>query len=110
MDGRCPFCWSLRISRVAPLRGCRAAADSGMLMECRDCEKWFRAGSGKEIPRLFELCTTPFLNPGRCEEEILEILNSGGNGFRRRRAAEFNRVCSDCLNARFIAEKIAVHA
>lgn len=109
MNGRCPFCWSLRVSRVAPLGGGHAA-DTRLLMECRDCEKWFRAESGEEVPRLFELCTTPFLNPRRCEEEIREILSSGGNGFRRRRAAEFNRVCSDCLNARFVVEKMAVHA
>jgi len=110
MDGRCPFCWSAHVNRVALFSGRRAAAGSGMLMECRECEKWFLADSGEEVPRLFEICVTPLLRPHRCPEEVREMMNSGGTGFPRRRAAEFNRLCSDCLNARFMAERIAVHA
>ena len=109
MDGRCPFCWSQQVSRVAHLTGPREAADSRMLLECRECEKWFRADSGEEVPRLFEICVTPLLSPHRCPEEVREIMNSGGSAFPRRRAAEFNRLCSDCLNARFMAERIAAH-
>ena len=107
MDERCPFCWSRNISRVGTSAGRRGAADSKTLMECQECEKWYWADSGEEVPRLFEICATPLVNPSRCEEDIREILNSGGTGFRRRRAGEFNRLCSDCLGARFLADRIA---
>lgn len=110
MDARCPFCWSRHIDVVGPATGGRAAGGSRRLMECGECEKWFWADSGEEVVRLFDICATSLVNPGRCDGEIREILNSGGNGFPRRRLAEFNRVCSACLNARFISDKIALHA
>jgi hypothetical protein len=103
MDGYCPFCWSRRVSGVGPPVVSRAAWGGTSLMECGECEKWFWAESGKEVVRLFEICATSLIDPERCIEEIREALNSGGNGFPRRRVAEFNRVCSDCLNARFLA-------
>jgi len=106
MDERCPFCWSRHITRA----GGRLPAGSRFLMECQECERWYWAHSGEEVPRLFEICATALFNPGRCEEGVQEIMmNSGGTGFPRRRAAEFNRICSDCLNARFMADKIAIH-
>lgn len=110
MDGRCPFCWNRNICRVGPLNGSPASGSTRWLMECGDCEKWFWGDSGEEVSRLFDICETSMINPGRCYEEVREILNSGGNGFPRRRVAEFNRVCSDCLNARFMAAKIGLHA
>jgi hypothetical protein len=110
MDGRCPFCLDRSIIRVGPLVRGPAAGGSRILMECGACEKWFWADSGEEVPRLFDICATSMISPGRCYEEVREILNSGGNGFPRRRISEFNRLCSDCLNARFMAEKIEAHA
>jgi len=101
MDGRCPFCWNLNVSRVgrgAPGRGRGAARQ---LMECGDCEKWYWAETGEEVVRLFEICTTSMIRPGRCLAEVREILNSGGNGFPRYRTGEFNRLCSDCMNGSF---------
>jgi len=108
MAGHCPFCLSRRISQVGRPAAIRAASNGTSLMECGECEKWFWAGSGREVVRLFEICTTALVDPGPCIEEIREALNSGGNGFPRRRAAEFNRVCSDCLNGRFLAGGIGV--
>jgi len=110
MSEQCPFCWSKNINRVAVLSGNGTAAATRRLMECGECEKWFWAGSGQEVPKLFEICVTSLLNPGHCDREIREILASGGNGFPRRRVAEFNRLCSDCPNSRFIAGNIAAHA
>ncbi|MEN6311489.1 MAG: hypothetical protein ABFD80_08130 [Acidobacteriota bacterium] len=77
-------------------------------MECRQCEKWFWADSGEEVARLFEICATSLIQPGFCDEAIREVLNSGGSGFPRRRAAEFNQICSDCLNAWLMADKVEV--
>jgi len=110
MEGRCPFCWNRNISRVGPLKAGPASGPARSLMECGDCEKWFWGDSGEEVARLFAICETSMINPGQCYEEIREILNSGGNGFPRRRVAEFNRVCSDCLNARFMAAKLGMNA
>jgi hypothetical protein len=69
-------------------------------MECPECEKWYWADSGEEVVRLFEICSTSMIDPKSCLEDVREVLNSGGTGFPRRRTAEFNRLCSDCLNAR----------
>lgn len=110
MDERCPLCWSPDVGQVALFSGRRAGDDSRRLMECRECERWYLADSGEEVPRLFEICVTPLLKPHRCPEDVREVMNSGGSAFPRRRAAEFNRLCSDCLNSRFLAERIAAHA
>ena len=110
MDERCPLCWSPHVSQVALFSGRRTDADSPRLMECRECERWYLADSGEEVPRLFEICVTPLLKPHRCPEDVREVMNSGGSAFPRRRAAEFNRLCSDCLNSRFMAERIAANA
>jgi len=99
-SGRCPFCWSGNVRRALPL------ACSRPLVECGDCEKWFWGDSGEEVQRLFEFCATPVTRPSRCDAAIREAMNSGGNGFPRRRAAEFNRLCSDCLHARFLCGEI----
>jgi hypothetical protein len=108
MNGQCAFCWSRHVRRAVPLAAGRMAPGSRLLMECRDCEKWFWADTGEEVPRLFEICATSLVNPRRCLEEIRQVLNSGGSGFPRRRAAEFNRLCSDCLNARFLTGSVAL--
>jgi hypothetical protein len=102
MNGRCPFCWSQNVNLVGSSPGGRSGGGSGDLMQCGDCEKWFHAGSGEEIPLLFEICATLMVNPGLCHEEVRDTVNSGGHAFRRRRAAEFNHICSDCLRARFL--------
>jgi hypothetical protein len=78
-------------------------------MACPDCEKWYWADTGEEIERLFDICETSVVNPGRCYEEVRQILNSGGITFPRRRAADFNQVCSDCLNGRFTSLKKPAH-
>ncbi len=96
MPRRCPFCWS---GNVRPSGG---AAGFRPLAECGDCEKWFWCDSGEEVPRLFTLCATALTRPGRCDETIRGVLNSGGSGFPRRRAAEFNHLCSECRHARFL--------
>jgi hypothetical protein len=70
-------------------------------MECLECEKWYWADSGEQVPRLFEICPIAVIDPLSCLEEVREVLNSGGAGFPRRRTAEFNRLCTDCLEARF---------
>jgi hypothetical protein len=110
MDGRCPFCWNRNVSRIdRPAAGRGAKTAAGLLLECGDCEKWYWADSGEEVVRLFEICSTSFINPGRCLEEVREVLNSGGNGFPRRRTAEFNRLCSDCMSGRFVSRKADAH-
>jgi hypothetical protein len=77
-------------------------------MECGDCEKWYWADSGEEVVRLFEICSTSMIDPRSCLDEVREVLNSGGTGFPRWRTAEFNRLCSDCPNARLVRGRDAV--
>ena len=111
MDGRCPFCWNRNVTPVAqPAAGKGGPLASRRLMECAECEKWFWADSGEEVVRLFEICSTSMIDPKRCLEDVREVLNSGGTGFPRRRTAEFNRLCCDCLNARFVQRRTAAHA
>ena len=105
MDSRCPFCWDKNVSRVgAPLRR-PGAVGARQLMECRDCEKWYWEGTGREVPRLFEICATAIIDPGRCCGEIREVVGSGGARWPRRRAAEFNWLCSECPQRRFMADR-----
>ena len=111
MDGRCPFCWSRNVTSVGqPGAGQGGPFASRRLMECAECEKWFWADTGEEVVRLFEICSTSMIDPKSCLEDVREVLNSGGSGFPRRRTAEFNRLCSDCLNARFVQRRTAAHA
>jgi len=110
MPGRCPFCWSRNVNAAGSEAALRRASGSRPLAECGDCEKWFWGDSGEEVPRLFGLCATALTKPGRCDEAIREALNSGGNGFPPRRAAELNRLCSDCLHARFLPGGSAARA
>ncbi len=109
MDARCPFCWSRNIAAVGqPIR--RISDDTAChLMECVDCKKWFWPDSGEEVVKLFEICATSVINPSRCYEEVRQLLNSGGHDFPRWCVAEFNQVCSDCLNARFMGMKKNAH-
>ena len=111
MDGRCPFCWNHNVTPVGqPGVGQGGPFVSRRLMECAECEKWYWADSGEEVVRLFEICSTSMIDPKSCLEDVREVLNSGGTGFPRRRTAEFNRLCSDCLNARFVQKRTAAHA
>jgi hypothetical protein len=71
------------------------------LIECPECEIWYWADTGEQVPRLFEICPIAVIDPRSCLEEVREVLNSGGAGFPRRRTGEFNRLCTDCLEARF---------
>jgi hypothetical protein len=107
MDGRCPFCWNTNVSAVSRNHEGRRRSFGGELMECRDCEKWFWAETGEEVPRLFEICVTCLINPKSCLEEVRDLLNSGGNAFPRYRTGEFNRLCSDCLSGAFQARRWA---
>jgi len=111
VDGRCPFCWNHNVSPVGqPAAGRGTPFASRRLMECGDCEKWYWADTGEEVVRLFEICSTSMIDPKSCLEDIREVLNSGGSGFPRRRTAEFNQLCSDCLKARFVQRRTAAHA
>ena len=101
MNKRCPFCWNHNVSRVGRDATGRRRSLGGELMECGDCEKWYWAETGEDVPRLFEVCLTSMISPGRCLAELREILNSGGNGFPRYRTGEFNRLCSDCMSGAF---------
>lgn len=93
-----------------PGAGPAGSFSSRRLMECADCEKWYWADSGEEVVRLFEICSTSMIDPKSCLEDVRDVLNSGGTGFPRRRTAEFNRLCSDCLNARFVQRRSVAHA
>ncbi len=111
MNGKCPFCWSGNVTAIGqPGAGQGGPFASRRLMECAECEKWYWADSGEEVARLFEICSTSMIDPKSCLEDVREVLNSGGSGFPRRRTAEFNRLCSDCLNARFVQRRTAAHA
>lgn len=103
MEARCPFCWNRNVSRVGPPLRRPGAGGARHLMECLDCEKWYWEGTGTEVPRLFEICATAVVNPGRCCGEIREVVNSGGVRWPRRRAAEFNWLCGECPDGRFMA-------
>ncbi|MHB8094993.1 MAG: hypothetical protein ACYDH0_08625 [Candidatus Aminicenantales bacterium] len=109
MDGRCPFCWDRNVRRVLTQTASRGGGRLRQLMECADCEKWYWADTGEEVPRLFEICSTSIVQPGRCCEEIREVLGSGGVGPPRRRLAEFNWLCGECPHGRFVAGKSAQH-
>ena len=111
MDERCPYCWNRNVNPVGqPPAGRGAASAARQLMECGDCEKWYWADTGEEVVRLFEICSTSMIDPKGCLEDVREVLNSGGSGFPRRRTAEFNRLCSECLNAKFVQRRTVAHA
>lgn len=111
MDERCPYCWNRNVIPVGqPPAGRGAPSAARRLMECGDCEKWYWADTGEEVVRLFEICSTSMIDPKSCLEDVREVLNSGGSGFPRRRTAEFNRLCGDCLNARFVQRRTVAHA
>ena len=105
MDIRCPFCWDRNVSRVGPPLRSHGTEAGRQLMECRDCEKWYWEDTAREVPRLFEICATAVVDPGRCCNEIREVVSSGGVRWPRRRAAEFNWLCSECPQSRFMASK-----
>jgi len=111
VDVKCPFCWNRNVSPVGPAAGGHGGPfASRSLMQCEDCEKWYWADTGEEVVRLFEICSTSMIDPRSCLEEVREVLNSGGTGFPRRRTAEFNQLCSECLNARFTQRRSVAHA
>jgi len=102
MEERCPFCWGRNIKRIRPLDKDGPSGTNGHFMECADCEKWYWAKDGVEAPALFMHCETTILHPQRCYDEVREIVLSAGNGFPRRRLAEFNHLCAGCPNGRFV--------
>lgn len=102
MDTRCPFCWDRNVHRVGPPVRQPGSRRPRQLMECRDCERWYWEGTGVEVPRLFELCATAVVNPGRCCREIREVMGSGGSRWPRRRSSELNWLCGECPHARFM--------
>jgi hypothetical protein len=93
------------VSRIGRGRLGGGASADGHLLECGDCERWFWAETGEEVPKLFEVCATAMVRPERCLAEIREVLNSGGNGFPRYRTGEYNRLCGDCPNGRFLIRR-----
>jgi hypothetical protein len=101
MNDQCPFCWGNELRHVGGDDGSVTNLPTRRLLRCEACEKWFWEDTAQEIPALFPICETAILRPGRCFEEIRELLNSGGMGFPRRRAAEFNQLCSACPNRKF---------
>ncbi len=105
MEARCPFCWDRNVNPVGAAARRPGNGHARRLMECRDCEKWYWEGTGREVPRLFEVCATAVVDPARCCGEIRDVVNSGGVEWPRRRAAEFNWLCGECPNARFLALK-----
>ncbi len=94
MKRQCPFCWSDRVRSVRSTAGERTAPADRFLLECLDCEKWFWANSGEEIPRLYEVCETAVLNPVRCFPELREAVL--WDDLSPSRQAEFNFLCSQC--------------
>ena len=107
MCRRCPGCWNPNVSRVGATASGRRPNLPGQLMECGECESWFWAETGEKVVRLFEICTSALVDPGRCLPEVREVLNSGGNGVPRCRIGEFNRLCSDCMSGRITARRSA---
>ena len=106
MQKGCPFCGGRRVEPVRQPLGWGAATGSrGRLMACLGCERWYWQDSGEEVPRLFEICVTAVVSPGRCAEGVRAVLNSGGRGFPDRCIAVLNRLCGDCRNARFASRK-----
>lgn len=106
MKDRCPFCWDKNVRLVGQVRGAKAGEGTKRMMLCPDCERWYWADSAEEIHELFTACETGALHPGKCCEEIRQVLNSGGHGFPRRRLAEFNFLCSECPDRKFAPVKI----
>ena len=105
MGRRCPFCWGRRIKHVGASPKDRLPGTNGHLLECQNCEKWYWSGQGTEATALFMHCVTTVLHPHRCYEEIREIVLSPGNGFPRRRLAEFNHLCAECSSGRFVPDR-----
>jgi hypothetical protein len=100
MIKRCPFCWSEDVKRVASRNG---DGRSGHIKECRECEKWYWEENDEDAGSLFTHCDTPLLRPSRCYPEVLEVIQSGGSGFPRRRWAEFNHLCAGCPYGHYIS-------
>jgi hypothetical protein len=98
------------VTPVGPYRSAGGGSGSHRLFECGDCEKWYWTDTGEEVARLFEICATSMIDPRSCLEDVREVLNSGGTGFPRRRTAEFNRLCSDCMKGRFASRRSTAHA
>jgi hypothetical protein len=101
MGSYCPFCLGARVKVVGGQAKARSAEFKGTLMECEECEKWYWADREKEAAALFRHCQTPSINPGRCYQEVRDVVLSPGLGSVRMRLAEFNHLCAECPNARF---------
>lgn len=103
MGERCPFCWGQKVKPVGARSQDRKSAAIGQVIECEECEKWYWADREEEAPALFMHCETPILQPQGCYEEIRSVLKSEETIHLRRRLAEFNHLCSECPNGRFLA-------
>jgi hypothetical protein len=83
--------------------GLTAAGGSGPgrsgLLECPDCEKWFWAHSGEEVPLLYEVCETAARDPDACFPDLREAVLWAGLSPSRR--AEFNFLCAQCRSRSF---------
>ena len=101
MDALCPFCLGSQVKPVGHPRA-RMAGETGCLMECEECEKWYWADRAEEAPALFKHCQTTVIHPQRCYAEIREIVQAAGASFLRRRLAEFNHLCSECPHGLFL--------
>ena len=98
----CPFCLGENVKNVGSRSRDGGAGTEGHLMECEDCEKWYWAESDEEAATLFSNCETALLHPMRCYPEVLDVVLSGGDGIPRRHWAEFNHVCAECPNGRYV--------
>ncbi len=109
MNESCPFCWDRNVRPVGKVMRSVGKRTSQRLMECPACEKWYWSGTEEEVPRLFEVCATAIINPRRCFEEIREAVNSGGTVTSPCRVGEFNWLCGQCPNSRFMDGRVADH-
>ncbi len=101
MDKQCPFCWDQNIRKLAQVV-LNGAGQTRSLMECLDCEKWYWEDSGEEIFELAELCQTLVMEPEKCDEVIISPIRSDYFSSPKTKLKEFNHICSECANKRFV--------
>jgi hypothetical protein len=93
MNSECPFCLGRNIVEVAAGGNGRSV---DYLMLCEECERWFWASDGEEVPDLSRVCQTVIREPQKCIEEILHPLRSGFWSSPRQKTVELNLLCSAC--------------
>lgn len=99
MKRQCPFCWGAGLRTHRPSAGGSGWAPAFFLLECPECEKWFWAHSGEEVPLLYEICETAARNPGSCLPELREAVLWAGPSPSRQ--TEFNFLCIHCRHRSF---------